>query len=454
MEGRERILSKLTEIPVSSNLPGNGSGRETFEIDGLSPQWAYFPKTREEVREVVGLCQAESLSIIPRGNGTKIGMGNVPRRADLVISTRHLNRVVDQECENLTITVESGALLSDIQDRLHREGIGYFIPLDPPFTEASTLGGILATNSSGPKRLAYGTARDLVLGMKVVLADGGLISCGGKTVKNVSGYDMTKLFIGSFGTLGIIVEATLRLLPLPEKEQTIVAAFSKSEGAFEVVKEILKSQLIPASIDILNPRLAQEIDGKPLSIESDYILLIGVEGVNEAVRRQTTEVHEITNRFLPRNTELLEEQEQNNLWNAVRDSGLRLRTRFPASILLKMNVPISKTPLAFAASESIAAEERFPCALWGHAGAGILHVALLFSEMETDSDRVIHAIHQIAGKAVEMGGNLVVEAAPVWIKKQVSVWGHEGSDLPIFRQIKSQLDPFSLFNPGRFVGGI
>ena len=454
MKGREKISGKLIEITGPSTLLDREEGKETYEIDGLAPRWAIFPKTREEVGEVVNLCQAESLSIIPRGNGTKIGMGNVPRRADLVISTRHLNRVVAQDCENLTMTLESGVLLSDVQERLRREGIGYFIPLDPPFTEASTLGGILATNASGPKRLVYGTARDLVLGMKVVLANGGLISCGGKTVKNVSGYDLAKLFIGSFGTLGIIVEATLRLLPLPEKEQTFVAAFSKSEGAFDPVKEILKSQLLPASIEILNPTLVQEIGGRELSTGSDYLLVIGVEGVSEAVQRQMTDVHQIVGRFLPRKTELLEGHEQNDLWESVRDSGLRLRSRFPASILLKMNIPISKTPLAFAVSESIAAREGFSCALWGHAGAGILHVGLPFSEMETDPDRVIHAIHEMGEKALEMGGNLVVVAAPASIKKHVSVWGHEGSDLPIFRQLKSQLDPSSLFNPGRFVGGI
>ncbi len=454
MKGREEILSKLTEITDSSSLLSNGSGIEAFDMDGLSPKWAIFPKTREEVRKIVGLCQAESLSIIPRGNGTKIGIGNIPRRADLVISTRHLDRVVDQDCENLTITLESGVLLSDIQERLRSEGIGYFIPLDPPFTDAATLGGILATHSSGPKRLLYGTARDLVLGMKVVLADGGVISCGGKTVKNVSGYDMAKLFIGSFGTLGIIIEATLRLLPLPEKEHTFVAAFQKAESAFEVIKEILKSQLIPSSIEILNFTVIRETGANLPYSEGDYFLAGAIEGAKEAVQRQIKEIHEITRRYLPRKTELLEGHDQSNLWKTVRDSSLRLRTRWPESALLKMSVPISKTAVAFAASEAIAAQEGFPCALWGHAGSGILYVGLPFGERTAESNRVIHAIHQLTGKAVALGGNLVIEAAPVWIKKQINVWGKEGSDLPVFRQLKSQLDPSCLFNPGKFVGGI
>ena len=453
MSGNGKIDNELTEIVGSSHLLGESCALEPFGVEGLSPKWALFPKTREEVREIVSLCQKESLSVIPRGNGTKMVMGGVPRRADLVISTRHLNRVVDKDCENLTLTLETGALLSNIQQQLRKEGIGYFIPLDPPYIERATLGGILATNSSGPKRLLYGTARDLVLGMKVVTADGKLISCGGKTVKNVSGYDMTKLFIGSFGTLGVIIDATLRLLPLPEREQTVIAAFSTPNETFQVVKEILKSQLIPSSLEVLNPRMMEEI-AKPLFAVGDYVLAIGIEGVAEAVQRQVNDVREICSRFHSKKVELLGGDEQDGLWKAIRDSSLILQTRYPKCVITKINVPISKTPQAFALSETIAAGGGFSFAVSSHAGNGIIFVTFLFDEIKTESDQVVQTIHQLTERAVEMGGNLVVEAAPGSIKKQMNVWGREGSDVPIFRQIKSQLDPSSLFNPGRFVGGL
>jgi glycolate oxidase FAD binding subunit len=454
MKGEERVTDQLRGIVGPANLLGGGDIPGDFRPDGLSPRWAVFPKTREEVQGVVGLCRTESLAIIPRGNGTKAGMGGIPRRADLAICTRHLNRVVDQDCENLTLTLETGATLSDIQQRLRQEGTGYFIPLDPPFTEDSTLGGVLATNSSGPKRLLYGTARDLVLGMKVVMADGKIISCGGKTVKNVSGYDMGKLFIGSLGTLGIIVEATLRLLPIPEAEETFLASFSKSEIAFEVVREILKSQLIPSSLEILNPRMLQEINARPLAPGGDYVLAIGVEGVKEAVERQIRDLRGICDRFSPRKTELLLGNDQDSFWKAVHDSGLRLGDPFPQSVMVRINVPVSKTGQAFSHCEGAAREEGFLCALSSHAGSGILRVAFLFDQVEPLSDRVVKAIDQMTRQAVEMGGNLVVETAPASIRKRVKVWGQEGTDVPVFRQLKSQLDPSSLFNPGRFVGGI
>ena len=454
MKGVEEISKRLTGISGFSKLDRHGSDSETFECDGLFPRWAVFPRTREEVQEIVKVCGAEAHALIPRGGGTKMGTGRIPRRADLVVSTKNLNRIMDQDCENLTVTLEAGARFSDIQGRLKREGIGYFIPLDPPYTEAATVGGILAANSSGPKRLLYGTARDLLLGMKVVLADGSLISCGGKTVKNVSGYDMTKLFIGSFGTLGMIVEATLRLLPIPEREETMVGVFSKAEDAFDVVKELLKSQLVPSAVEVLNGRGAAQIIPNHPASDGGCTLIVGIEGVKEAVERQVKEILEIAGRYHPLTTERLEGISQANLWTAVRDLSLSLRNRHPGAIFLKMNVPISRTSEAFASTEAVAAREGFPCALRSHAGTGILQMGLLLGDLEKESDRAVTAIRQLTEKALEIGGNLIVEAAAPLIKKQVSVWGGEGSDLPVFRQLKSQLDPLSLFNPGRFIGGI
>ncbi len=454
MKADEKMSARLAEMVGSENLLCDEAASSSYGGEDFSPRWAVFPGTSKEVKKVVNYCGKESLSIVPAGNGTKMGMGGILKRGDLLLSTKRVNRMIDQDCENLTLTVEGGALFSETQKRMAAEGIGYFVPLDPPFTEASTLGGILAANSSGPKRLLYGTARDLVLGMKVVLADGKTISCGGKTVKNVSGYDMSKLFIGSLGTLGLIVEATVRLLPLPEAEETVIARFSKGETAFEISKEILKSQLIPSSIEILNPTMLREVDAKPLPGGGDYVLAVGVEGVKEAVARQIKDLGEICDRFHPKERARLTGKEQESFWKAVRDSGLTLRTRFPQSVVLKVNVPISKTGHLFALSEGAAREGGIPSALSTHGGSGILQVALLLDESGSASDGAARIIDQLICHASEAGGNLMVEAAPLSVKRRVSVWGREGSDVPLFRRLKSQFDPLSLFNPGKFVGGI
>ena len=226
-----------------------------YGIDGVNPWAVVFPGSTTEVSEVVRLAHSDNLSLAPRGSGTKIGMGNIPERLDLILSTERLNRIVDMDMANLTVTVEAGVVFKEIQRALAgeenrcylplkdpdtpsddeicsaRENRGCFIPMEPPFSDSATLGGIIAANSSGPTRLLYGMPRDMVLGVRFVTPSGEIVGMGGKTVKNVSGYDMVKLMIGSGGSLGILCELTLRLLPLPEDFGTGLFAFSGLEDA-------------------------------------------------------------------------------------------------------------------------------------------------------------------------------------------------------------------------------
>jgi len=235
----------------------------------------------------------------------------------------------------------------------------------------------------------------------------------------------------------------------------VLASFSKPEPAFETAGEILRSQLLPCSIEVLNPRLAEEVGNR-----GDYLLVVGVEALREAVERQVVALREIAHRYRPEAEEVLSGDTQAGFWKGIRDSTLRLRKSFPQSIFLKMNVPISKTGEAFAFFETIAQEQGFALALSSHAGSGILHGSFLFDESgEVGArglkfDQVAKTIGRMTEHAVRLGGNLIVENAPVSVKCRVKVWGQEGSDVSIFRQIKLQLDPSSLFSPGRFVGGI
>jgi FAD/FMN-containing dehydrogenase len=217
------MLSKLKEIVGEAHVIHDPDELIASAVDGKVPSAIVSPGTIDEVSRIVAYANAERLSIIPRGNGTKMGMGDIPKKADLVLCTGRLNRITDRDCDNSTLSVESGVTLNEVQRDL--EGRGYFLPLDPPFTDKATLGGIVATNSSGPKRLLHGTARDLITGIKAVFPNGDIVVSGGKTVKNVSGYDMVKLLIGSFGTLGIICEITFNLLPLSREEMDVISPF-------------------------------------------------------------------------------------------------------------------------------------------------------------------------------------------------------------------------------------
>ncbi len=448
------LAERLSAIVGSSNLLQAEEVRKIYAGDGLVPPLVVQPRRREEASEVIALGQKDSLGVVFRGGGTQMRMGNIPSRLHLLLSTQNLNRVIDLDGENLTITLEAGTRLSEIQDRLHGEGRGYFIPLDPPFTEGATLGGILATNSSGPKRLLYGTSRDFVLGMKVIQADGKVTSFGGKTVKNVSGFDMSKLYIGSMGTLGMILEATVRLLPLPEEEKTLLAFFSESGKAFQVANTVLASQLVPSSMEILSPGAAAYLQPEGMIQKGNCVIAIGIEGVAQAVDRQIGEISGICQKFQPSGLEALGGEEQDGFWRSLRDITLLMMHPFPQSLILKINVPLSKTAAMFAWAEEIARNGSFVHALWAHGGSGILRVAFLLDAIAAQEPAVVQAIQKLTAKAAGMEGNLMVESAPASIKPKIAVWGQEKGDGRVFRQIKLALDPASLFNPGRFVGGI
>ena len=203
MPRTNKMVSPLKEIVGESHIIQDPDKLKAYAIDGKKPKTIVSPGTMDEVSKVVAHANQQHLVIIPRGNGTKMGMGGIPQKMDIILLTGRLNRITDSDCENLTLSAQGGITLNEVQKSLAKVGKGYFLPLDPPFTDKATLGGIVATNSSGPKRLLYGTARDLIIGTKAVFPNGDIVVSGGKTVKNVSGYDMCKLLIGSYGTLGI-----------------------------------------------------------------------------------------------------------------------------------------------------------------------------------------------------------------------------------------------------------
>ena len=237
-----------------------------FSVDGVVPEAVVYPANLSQVSEVIKLANREKWAVTPWGSGTKMGIGQVPKRLDLVLCTSRLDKIIDIDVANLTVTAQAGVKLGDLQDLLGgaenrcffplegdlkaqadymcsgRDYKGVFLPLDPPFPDKATLGGIIATNSTGPKRLRYGLPRDLILGVRYVSPTGEIIGMGGKTVKNVSGYDVSKIMIGSLGTLGIIGDITLRLLPLPERISTILVSFKGLAAADRIRQTCTKFQ--------------------------------------------------------------------------------------------------------------------------------------------------------------------------------------------------------------------
>lgn len=454
MPRMDHVLSRLKEIVGEANLIQDPETLKAYAVDGKRPKAILSPSSVEEVSKVVALVNEGNLSIIPMGNGTKTGMGNIPKKVDLVLSTLRLNRIVDCDCDNLTLSAESGLTLSKVQRRLSAIGRGYFLPLDPPFTERATLGGIVATNSSGPKRLIYGTARDLIIGTKAVFPNGDLIASGGKTVKNVSGYDMCKLLIGSYGTLGILCEITFKLLPLPEKEATLLLPFHQLEAAVQFSREMLQSQYLPSSIEILNGVVAHQLNPS-LEHRGSYLVAIGLEGVAEAIERQVSEMGVRAQRSGALETQVLQSDSHSSFWKTIRDFPERLKESGSKFISLKSNFLISRCGEMMNRYEKLAGEVGIDCGFLCHSGSGVLYSYLSIGRgLRSKKEALIRLIKEFSSVAVQNEGHLVVESFPSELKKEIDVWGEQRSDYEIMRALKREIDPKGILNPGRFVGGI
>ncbi len=451
-----KLFSRLKEIVGEAHLIKNPDQLKAYSLDGKRPKIVVFPGTIDEVSKTVAFAHQERVTIIPRGNGTKLEIGGIPKKADIILSTGRLNRIMDCDCDNLTLSVESGITLKEVQKRLAGEGKGYFLPLDPSFTDQATLGGIVATNSSGPRRLLYGTVRDMIIGIKAVFPNGDIVTSGGKTVKNVSGYDMSKLLIGSLGTLGILCEMTSKLLPLPEKETTLLLPFKNLTMVNDFIHEVIHSQFIPASIETLNRMAVKKVNvSMPVSSDGDYLVVIGLEGVGEAMGRQLSGLGDMGKKHGALEAEALNSEKHHTFWIVLRDFSRNLKESNPCLISLKSNFLISKWGEMLKNYERIARDFGFECALICHSGNGILYTYILPEKnLRLRTGPLVELIEELRSETVKNEGSLVVESSPLSVKKKIDVWGELRSDYQVMSRLKKEIDPGGILNPGRFVGGI
>lgn len=440
------LATQLTDILGEDALIAEPSVLADYAIDGIVPHFVAMPGDVQEIQAIVKVAVAQGASIMPRGSGTKMALGNPPRGADIVLSLARLNNIIEHDVANLTMTVQAGAKVEELQRIVGRHG--QVLPLDPPYPDEATVGGVVAANASGPHRLAWGAVRDIVLGMRVVMPNGDLISSGGKTVKNVSGYDLNKLFIGSLGTLGIIVEVTFRLLPLPESRAALLAAFPSLEQATTVATRLLQSPYLPVALEILNP-WALEMTGFG---SNTFALAIAIEDVAEAVDRQLRDLRQMCHEGSAPAVDTLSGQDSNRLWWAIRDLPRKIITAYPGTVALKASVVLSRVNEVCQAAIRAANRRGLPLVLTAHTGNGIVYA--WFLGQEGDEPRQAEACLEVRHAAIAAGGWMVIEAAPRKVKETVSVWGEPGSDFAVMRAIKSRLDPAGIMNPGRYIGEI
>ncbi len=444
---------RLEAVVGAAHVDTAPSATAAFAVDGVTPAVIVRPGSQEEVAGVLAACAAAGAAVIPWGGGTNIGMGNRPARADVVILLTRLDRVVEHDADNLNVSVETGVPLAHLQTAL--AGRRQFLPLDAPAAEKATIGGLLAANGMGPWRLLYGTWRDWVLGLRVVLPDGERIRCGGKVIKNVSGYDMNKLFIGSLGTLGLITEATVKLLPLPVARASVVGLFPGLTQATDLVRKVLDSVLLPEAMEILNPdALALLPATLGLEAQAGYGLAVSVAGSPETVERQAREFTTLFGAARASRTATLLEDRAASTWQAIRDLLDRVSAAEGERIICKIAVPISRGGDLLAAAEQAGRRHGLRAVVKAHAGSGVVRVCYLPGPQWPAAEVLGAALDALRREAEAAEGSLVLQAAPPAVKGHVDAWGKPGEAFEVMRRLKTEFDPRGLCNPGRFLGGI
>jgi len=417
---------------------------EEYAVDGRRPSAVVFPGTIEEIAAILRVAQAQELAVVPIGSGRRLSLGNLPDRVDIVLSTRRMNRVVEYEPADLTASIEAGCSL----DAFHRATFPHrqWLPFDPPDADRATVGGIAAADDFGPLRLGYGRPRDAIIGLEVVQADGTRLRTGGRVVKNVTGYDLNKLFVGSFGTLGIIARVNVKLRPLPEADATIVFLDAEWERLASGARRILDSELEPAAVVLLNEGALAPL---PLDHQRKALLVRFLETA-PAVAYQVERAKALA-RALSREVVELSDHASRSLWEAIG----RLHRLIPTDLRLRLSVLPAHTIEALRASERAMNGTLAAPYLLAQPGTGIVHIGgrMMGTGEETFSP-IVQAIAQLRTTWAAHRGRVIIECAPPEMKRHVDVWGEVGSSLPLMRALKRAFDPKRILSPGRFVAGL
>jgi len=413
-----------------------------YVVEGRAPESVVFPGTKEEVAAVLVAAGEAALPVTPWGGGTKMAIGSPPHRIGLVLGLKRLDRVLEHEPGDLTVTVEAGLPFETLQARLGKRG--QWLSLDGGASARATVGGMLASDASGPRRHLYGTARDLVIGLTVVMADGSVVRGGGKVVKNVAGYDLPKLYIGSFGTLGVLVEATLKLRPRADVDRLVVARFDRVQDAGAAARAVLGSDLIPSALELADGEALRR-----LGLGGGAALLVGLDGIAEQVEWQVAEVGRLLGPLGLRETTVLDGVARDDVWRALAGLGRPGHERVAA--VMKWAVLPTRIGELMEAGAAAAQRNGLVGALTAHAGVGIVTAVLAGG---TNPNAVVSTLTEWRALANGVGGHAMVEWAPLAVKERVAVWDAAGPTLRLMKGIKERLDPNGILNPGRFVGDI
>ncbi len=434
------LQQHTTRIDATSDL----EVLHSYNIDGVLPRLVTTPSAIEDAAQIVAAANQHDLQVMAYGGGSHTNLGGLADQIDVLIRTSKLTRLLEHEAPDLTCRVEAGITLADLQAQLAKQG--QRLALDPPEAAQTTIGGILATNASGPRRLRYGTARDLVIGLHVIQGNGEIARSGGRVVKNVAGYDLNKLYIGSLGTLGLIAEANFKLHPLPAEERTLLLTYTNAEDAMHTAIDITRSQLTPSALELIDSGAASDMSdffGQHLP-GNGWTLAINFEGSTTTIGRQIDETYLLARKYNALLDDELEGEQQERFWQAVRE-------HMQGTVTCKAAILVSHIAPYLQHIERICHSQDLEAAIVAHAGNGILFIELRPGDA---TQRLVDAINALRIHAQEARGSLVVECCPVEIKRRIDVWGEPGTDFRMMQRLKQQFDPKGTFVKGRFLGGL
>ena len=453
----ESIIQQLKEIVGDKNVETSSMSLYSYSYDATPgfqkiPDAVVTPHNTEEISEIIKLCNENKIPITPRGSGTNLSAGTTPLKGGVVMLFKHMDKILEIDEQNLTATVQPGVITKELIERVEEKGLLY--PPDPSSMNISTIGGNINENSGGLRGLKYGVTRDYVLGLKIVLPNGDIIQTGGKLAKDVAGYDLTRLFVGSEGTLGVITEAILKLIPMPEHKKTLLATYEDIDDAARTVSSIIENRIIPATLEFMDQstvEVVEEYNQIGLPTDAKAILLIEQDGPEFVVNRDIERIASICEKLNAATVSIAKNQEEADSLTTARRSTLSTIARLrPTTFLEDATVPRSQVAPMVKAINKIAIKYDIKICTFGHAGDGNLHPTVPTDVRNKEEfHRVEQAFADIFEKAVELGGTITGEhgigamKAP-YLKLKL---GEEG--IQAMKGIKHSFDPNNIMNPGK-----
>jgi glycolate oxidase len=416
------------------------------------PDCVVWPESTEQVSEIVKFANDRRIPLVPRGAGTSLSGGVIPINGGIIIDLSRMNRILDVKIEDRYALVQAGVVCDDFNRKLAK--FGFVFPPDPASSSVATIGGNVGSNAGGIKGAKYGTTRDYVIGLQVVLPTGEVMHTGSRTMKCVSGYDLAKLFVGSEGTLGVVTEVTVKINPIPRHAMTAVATFESLEDAGKAISQTMTSGILPSVMEILDKVTLKSIkENTDIDLpEAEMMILTETDGFT---REEVEAQMEVILRLLKGNNPSLiktakHERERVDLWKARKSAYATLARISTGFVLDDVTVPISKIPELLVGIQEIARKHGLVVATYGHAGDGNLHPQILYDEYDREQvERMERVEEDLFRLAVSLNGTLTGEHGIGLSKANYMMLEHDAVEMAVMQRIKKTLDPSNIMNPGK-----